>query len=172
MYFWNMQAPAFAALREGTERVAQAQQKGISRISIGIYQPLATAFCRIRKNAFALGNWCSSTFSFRPKRVIDESVSCESAIGFSGWTFRRSGSPMSGLFVPALYFLNKWRFTVRPNHPLLTKEKLQNQRLLPISPLLLPAKGSLLPPYVDRVFIAQGVSTLTIGTDHLLRLIA
>jgi LysR family pca operon transcriptional activator len=77
----------------------------------------------------------------------------------------RLGVPeaMSGLSFQHLYS-EQVTFTVRPNHPLLTKENFKISDIANYT-VLYPPKGSITAPYVDRFLLSQGVSTLTDRID-------
>lgn len=160
--FLEHASTSVAALREGTERVVQAQQKGISRISIGVLPTVATSILPESVKRFRTGGIDVRLHLVSGPNAL---LMSQLRVGELDLVVGRLGVPevMSGLSFQHLYS-EQVTFTVRPNHPLLTKENFQISDIANYT-VLYPPKGSITAPYVDRFLLSQGVGTLTDRID-------
>ena len=155
--FLEHASTSVAALREGTERIIQAQQKGINQISIGVLPTVATsvlpeAVLRFREGGVdARLHFVSGSNSLLMSQL---------RVGELDLVVGRLGLPeaMSGLSFQHLYS-EQVAFAVRPNHPLLTKPNFKISDIAGYT-VLYPPKGSITAPSVDRFLLSQGVGNI------------
>lgn len=162
--FLEHASTSVAALREGTEKVSQAQKKGVVRLSIGVLPTVATSILPESVKRFRLSN-----LDVRLHLVsgANSSLMSQLRIGELDLVVGRLGVPetMSGLSFQHLYS-EQVAFAVRPGHPLLDKDNFQINDIAHYT-VLYPPKGSITAPYVDRFLLSQGVSNIQDRIDTI-----
>ncbi|AEF53463.1 pca operon transcription factor PcaQ [Marinomonas posidonica] len=162
--FLEHASTSVAALREGTERVAQVQKKGLIRLSIGVLPTVATSILPESVKRFR-----TNTLDIRLHLVsgANSTLMSQLRIGELDLVVGRLGVPetMSGLSFQHLYS-EQVSFVVRPDHPLLSKANFQISDINEHT-VLYPPKGSITAPYVDRFLLSQGVSNLQDRIDTI-----
>lgn len=155
--FLEHASTSVAALREGAERVAQAQAAGFQQLSIGVLPTVATsvlpeAVKRFRENNIDVRLHLVSG----PNSLLMSQL----RVGELDLVVGRLGLPeaMSGLSFQHLYS-EQIVFTVRPDHPLLSKTDFQLNDISHYT-VLYPPKESITGPSVDRFLLAEGVSAI------------
>ena len=162
--FLEHASTSVAALREGTEKISQAQKKGIVYLRIGVLPTVATSVLPKAVERFRVNN-----LDVRLHLVSGANSSLMSLlrIGELDLVVGRLGVPetMSGLSFQHLYS-EQVMFAVRPNHPLLNKTNFHIKDISNYT-VLYPPTGSITAPYVDRFLLSQGVSSIEDRIDTI-----
>ncbi|WP_020683519.1 pca operon transcription factor PcaQ [Marinobacterium rhizophilum] len=155
--FLRYAGASVAALREGTDSIAQAQQRGKLRLSVGVLPTVATSILPRAVQRFRQGG-IDVTLNLQsgPNALLLSQL----RVGQLDLVVGRLAEPelMSGLSFQHLYS-EKIAFTVRPSHPLLKHPQL-NVRDLNDYTILYPPKESIIAPTVERFLISQGIGAL------------
>ena len=146
-----------AALREGTDSIAQAQKKGTARIVLGVLPTVAAsvmpkAIRRFRQGGIEVTlNLVSGPNSLMLSQL---------RVGELDLVVGRLAEPeqMSGLTFSHLYS-EKVAFVVRKNHPLLEKGSVNLKDITQYT-VLYPPADSIIAHAVERFLIANGVSSV------------
>ena len=155
--FLKYAGASVAALREGTDSIAQAQQKGKTTLSVGVLPTVATSILpnavqRFRESGIdATLNLVSG-----PNSLLESQL----RVGELDLVVGRLAEPeqMSGLSFQHLYS-ERVTFVVRPGHPLLSKPMLDVKDVSQYT-VIYPPKASLIAPAVERFLLAQGFGAL------------
>lgn len=155
--FLEHASTSVAALREGAERVAQAQATGLQKLNIGVLPTVATSIL-----PEAVKRFREQSFDVRLHLVSGPNslLMSQLRVGELDLVVGRLGVPeaMSGLSFQHLYS-EQIAFTVRPSHPLLNKADFQLNDINDYT-VLYPPEESITAPTVDRFLLAEGVSAL------------
>ncbi len=155
--FLKYAGASVAALREGTDSIAQAQQRGKVRISIGVLPTVATSVLPKAVQRFRQGGIdITLNLVSGPNSMLLSQL----RVGELDLVVGRLAEPerMTGLSFQHLYS-ERITFVVRPEHPLL-KNPVLNVRDLNAYTVLYPPKESIIAPTVERFFISQGIGAL------------
>lgn len=155
--FLEHASTSVAALREGAERVAQAQSTGLQKLNIGVLPTVATSVLPEAVKRFRQQN-----FDVRLHLVSGPNslLMSQLRVGELDLVVGRLGvqEAMSGLSFEHLYS-EQIAFTVRPGHPLLGKPDFQLNDIATYT-VLYPPEESITAPTVDGFLLAEGVSAL------------
>ena len=162
--FLEHASTSVAALREGAERVAQAQHKGVSHISIGVLPTVATSVLPEAVKRFREGGVDARLHLVSGSNSL---LMSQLRVGELDLVVGRLGIPeaMSGLSFQHLYS-EQVAFTVRPGHPLLSKANFQVADIADYT-VLYPPKDSITAPSVDRFLLSQGVGNILDRIDTI-----
>ncbi|ADZ90692.1 pca operon transcription factor PcaQ [Marinomonas mediterranea] len=160
--FLEHASTSVAALREGTEHIAQVQKKCINHISIGVLPTVATSVLPESVKRFRADNIEAHLHLISGP---NSSLMAQLRVGELDLVVGRLAVPeaMSGLSFQHLYS-EQVTFAVRPEHPLLSKDDFHISDIANYT-ILYPPKGSITGPYVDRFLLSQGVGALNDRID-------
>lgn len=155
--FLEHASTSVAALREGAERVAEAQNKGFQRISIGVLPTVATS---ILPEAVKRFRELRTDIRLHLESGPNSLLMSQLRVGELDLVVGRLGVPeaMAGLSFQHLYS-EQIAFTVRPGHPLLSKQDFQLNDIANYT-VLYPPKESITGPTVDSFLLAEGVGPI------------
>lgn len=155
--FLRYAGASVAALREGTNSIAQAQQRGKTQIAVGVLPTVATSVLPKAVQRFRQGG-IEATLKLvsGPNALLLSQL----RVGELDLVVGRLAEPelMSGLSFQHLYS-ERVTFVVRPGHPLLKTRSL-NVKDISAYTVLYPPKDSIIAAFVERFLLAQGIGAL------------
>ncbi|WP_165856925.1 pca operon transcription factor PcaQ [Marinobacter sp. JSM 1782161] len=155
--FLRYAGASVAALREGTNSIAQAQQRGQTQLTIGVLPTVATSVLPRAVQRFRQGG-VDATLKLvsGPNKLLLSQL----RVGELDLVVGRLAEPelMSGLSFQHLYS-ERVAFVVRPGHPLLRSRPLDLKDISAYT-VLYPPKDSIIAASVERFLLAQGIGAL------------
>ena len=155
--FLKYAGASVAALREGTDSIAQAQQRGKARLSVGVLPTVATSILPSAVKRFRQsGLDATLNLVTGPNSLLLSQL----RVGELDLVVGRLAEPdlMSGLSFQHLYS-ERVTFVVRPGHPLLKKPTLDLQDINQYT-VLYPPKESIIATAVERFLLSQGIGAI------------
>ncbi|ADZ90121.1 pca operon transcription factor PcaQ [Marinomonas mediterranea] len=155
--FLEHASTSLAALREGTEKVAEALQQRAHKLSIGVLPTVATSVLPSAVKHFRESDTTTRLhLSSGPNALLMSQL----RVGELDLVVGRLGVPeaMAGLHFEHLYS-EQIVFAVRPSHPLVNKPDFQLADICDY-PILYPPQESITAPTVDAFLLSQDITNI------------
>ncbi|TDO98090.1 pca operon transcription factor PcaQ [Marinomonas balearica] len=160
--FLEHASTSLAALKEGTEKVAEALQEKAHKLSIGVLPTVATSVLPSAVKRFRETDTSTRLhLSSGPNALLMSQL----RVGELDLVVGRLGvsEAMAGLHFEHLYS-EQIVFAVRPSHPLLACDDFQLENICQY-PILYPPQESITAPTVDDFLLSQGITGIVDRID-------